>query len=157
MYSALELESTMSFPDSVIWNSWAPPKVFHLGGFLGKSVNFGSSKEEIVVFGKQMSPLSSRDKESIDHILIHCVKRRVLWIFCSPIQCVLGASMLSQRDSFRMTWFLCGKKSRKRRGRQLHCLFWTIWKEKKQKIFWEWGTVHSTTKTLLSLYYMGLI
>lgn len=80
----------MSFPASVIWNSWAPPKVFHLGGFLGKSVNFGSFKEEMVVFGKQMSPLSSRDKESIDHILITVSREGFYGILCSPCSMCFG-------------------------------------------------------------------
>lgn len=44
-----------------------------MGGHMGKDINFGSTKERWRCF------LCHNEEEFVDHILIHCIKTRVLW------------------------------------------------------------------------------
>ena len=73
------------------------------------------------------------EEESIDHILIHCTKARVLWELLFAIFRVNWVLPLSVRDTL-LGWrgFNMGKKRRKVWKATPLCLFWAIWKERNR-------------------------
>ena len=76
------------------------------------------------------------EEESIDHILIHCTKARVLWELLFAIFEVNWVLPLSVRDTL-LGWrgFNMGKKRRKVWKATPLCLFWAIWKERNRIAF----------------------
>ena len=77
-----------------------------------------------------------KDEETIDHLLIHCVKTRVLWelIFTLfGVSCVLPSSvrqtLLGWHGSF------VGKKRKKVWRATLLCILWMVWKARIRMTF----------------------
>ena len=73
------------------------------------------------------------EEETIDHILLHYVKARVLWQLLFEVPWVLPLTvketLLGWHDSF------VGKKHKKAWKASLICIFWTIWKERNRIAF----------------------
>lgn len=51
------------------------------------------------------------DEELIDHILVHLVKTRVLWELLFALFGFVGAFIVGQRDTSKLTRFICGQKA----------------------------------------------
>ena len=80
--------------------------------------------------------LCKDNEESIDHILIHCDKTRVLWTFLLVVFSLKWVFLVSVKNLF-LEWKF--KELDKKRRIVWHvapiCLFWCIWKEHNQRIF----------------------
>ena len=70
----------MQFPSSVVWNAWVPPKVcfFAWEATWGKALTLDQLQRRGWSLADRCF-LSLSHEESIDHILLHCDKARVLW------------------------------------------------------------------------------
>ena len=76
------------------------------------------------------------EEETIDHILIHCVKTRVLWNFLFSLFGVLWVLSFSVGDML-LGWHssFVGKRRKNVWRTAPFCLFWTIWKERNRRAF----------------------
>ena len=76
------------------------------------------------------------EEETINHILIHCPKTRVLWDFVFSLFGVNWVLPLTVRDTL-IGWSdsFVDKKRGKAWRAALLCLFWTIWKERNRIVF----------------------
>ena len=70
-------------------------------------------------------------EETIDHLLIHCTKAKVLWDLFFTLFSVLWVLPLLVKEVL-LGWhgLLVGKKRRKVWRAAPLCLFWTVWKER---------------------------
>ena len=91
--------------------------------------------------------LCKEEEETCDHILIHCLKARLLWnlIFALfGIQWVLSCSirevLLNWHGSF------VGKKRKKARKVTPLCMFWALWRERNKKAFDNFESTNQTIK-----------
>ena len=80
MYKVLELGGPSNFPVVVIWNSWVPPKV----NFFAWEATWSKvlTLDLLMRRGWSMENkcfLCHKQKELIDHMLIHYIKTQVLW------------------------------------------------------------------------------
>ena len=132
LYSALEPRSVVPFPRNIIWSPCVPTKV----GFFAWEASWGKvlTLDQIERRGW---PITNRcflcfaEKESINHILIHCTDVRVLWELLFALFSVLWVLPLSARDTF-LGWHgsFVIKKCRKTWMTIPLCLFWSVWKER---------------------------
>ena len=76
------------------------------------------------------------DEETINHILSHCPKARVLWNLVFSLFGVNWVLPLTVRDTL-LGWSVSfGDKKRGKPWRAAPlCLFWTIWKERNRIVF----------------------
>ena len=76
------------------------------------------------------------EEESINHILIHCTKVRVLWELLFALFGVMRVLLFSVRDTI-LGWHgsFVDKKSRKVWMIAPLCLFWLVWKERNKIAF----------------------
>ena len=80
LYKALETGSPNSFPTNIIWKSCVQPKVSFFGweATWEKALTLNQLQKR----GWSLENgcyLCQIHEESIDHILLHCVKMRALW------------------------------------------------------------------------------
>ena len=75
-------------------------------------------------------------EESIDHILLHCEKTRVLWELLFSIFGVYWVIHSTVTETL-LGWhdFFVGRKQKKVWRTTPLCLFWTIWKERNRRYF----------------------
>ena len=131
-YSSLEGSSTIPFSNSIIWSSCAPPKV----GFFAWKASWGKILT-LDQLKKRRWSLPNRcflccvAKETIDHLLIHCTKTKVLWHLLFTLFSVLWVLPSSVKEVL-LVWHgsFVGKKRRKVWRAAPLCLFWMVWKEK---------------------------
>ena len=76
------------------------------------------------------------EEESIDHILIHCTKARVLWELLFVFFGLMWVLPYSVRDTL-LGWrsINLGKKRSKVWMTAPLCLFWAVWKERNKIAF----------------------
>ena len=102
LYVALELGGVVPFPRSIIWNPCEPSKV---GFFFVWEASWVKTLTLDQVKRKGWS-LANRcflcliDEESINHILIHCTKARVLWELLFALFGVTWVLPLTVRETF---------------------------------------------------------
>ena len=80
--------------------------------------------------------LCCEEEETIDHILIHCTRARVLWELLFALFGVAWVISFSVRDTL-LGWrgFYLGKKRRKVWKAAPLCIFWAVWKERNMIAF----------------------
>ena len=80
--------------------------------------------------------LCCEEEETIDHILIHCTRSRVLWELLFALFGVAWVISFSVRDTL-LGWrgFYLGKKRRKVWKTAPLCIFWVVWKERNMIAF----------------------
>ena len=106
-----------------------------MGDDLGKSFNsWPTSKEGWSLANRYFLCLSH--EESIDHILLHCGKARVLWELLFFLFKVYWAMQSTIREIL-LGWYgsFVGRKRKKVWKKTPLCLFWTIWKERNRTSF----------------------
>ena len=79
LYASLETGRVVQFPSSVVWNAWVPPRVC----FFAWEVTWGKALtlDQLQRIGWSLANscfLCLSHEESIDLILLHCDKARVL-------------------------------------------------------------------------------
>ena len=137
LYFALEAGCPSLFPSSYIWNVNVQPKI----SFFAWEATWGKTLTLDMV-QKRGRTLTNRcfmcleKEETIDHLLLHCSKTRVLWDLLFTlfgVSWVLSFSvretLLSRRGSF------VGKKCKTVwRAAPLH-IFWMVWKARNRLTF----------------------
>ena len=107
-YSSLADRRVEPFPHGIVWNSWVPPRIslFAWEATWVKILTLDQLKKRGWRIPNRCY-LCKEEKETCDHILIHCLKARLLWnlIFALfGIQWVLSCSirevLLSWHRSF---------------------------------------------------------
>ena len=108
LYSILEGGRVEPFPTSVVWNAWIPPKVsfFAWEATWGKVLTLDQLQRRGWSLVNGCS-LCFAQEESIDRILLHWGKARVLWelllsLFemCWVIHSIVRETLLGWHDSF---------------------------------------------------------
>ena len=136
LYSALDSRSAVQFPKSIIWSPCELKWVF-----FAWEVSWGTVLT-LDQLKKRGQPLANRcflcrvEEESIDHILIHCTKARVLWELLFALFGVMWVLLYSVRDTL-LGWHVTfmGKKCRKVWMTAPLCLFLAVWKERNRIAF----------------------
>ncbi|RVW85171.1 Transposon TX1 uncharacterized 149 kDa protein [Vitis vinifera] len=124
LYNTLDSSGAVLFPWRIIWSPCVPTKVgfFCLGSFLGEDANPRSTQKEGLDFSRCF--LCCDDEETINHILIHCPKARVLWNLVLSLFGVYWVLPLTVRDTL-LGWsasFVDKKRGKTWRAAPL-CLF----------------------------------
>ena len=121
-YSALEGSSTVLFLKNIIWSPGVPTKVsfFAWEATWGKALTMDQLKKRGWSLPNRCY-LCCAVEESIDHLLIHCTKARILW--------AMKEILLGWHGLF------VGKKRVKVWKAAPLCLFWTVWKKRNKVVF----------------------
>ena len=80
--------------------------------------------------------LCCAEEESINHILVHCSKTKILWDLVFSLFGVNWVLPFSVKDTL-LSWYVSFKDNNHRkvwRAAPL-CLFWTVWKERNRIVF----------------------
>ena len=139
LYKSLVLGPLASFPLSAIWKVYLQPRV----SFFGWEATWGKALilDQLQKRGWALANkcyLCQRHEESINHILLHCVKTMTLWALLFSmfgVQWVLPATvkemLLGWNGSF------VGKKRKGVWRASPLCLFWMVWKARNKIAFEE--------------------
>ena len=121
-YSALEGSSTVLFLKNIIWSPGVPTKVsfFAWEATWGKALTMDQLKKRGWSLPNRCY-LCCAVEESIDHLLIHCTKARILW---AMKEILLGWHGLFVGKNRVKVW----------KAAPL-CLFWTVWKKRNKVVF----------------------
>ena len=137
LYKAVELESSIYFPMKIIWNSWVQPKVcfFAWEASWGKALTLDQIQKRGWALPNRCY-LCHSNEESIDHLLLHCVKTRALWEVFFSLFGVLWVFPSSVKETL-LSWngFFVGKKRKKVWRVGPLCIFWTVWKARNKIAF----------------------
>ena len=82
--------------------------------------------------------LCKGEKESINHILLHCPKASMLWALWHLILAIFDVQWMmpfSIKDALVSWPAFVGKKRKKAWNVAPLCLFWTLWNERYQRPF----------------------
>ena len=83
---------------------------FYLGSFLGRMLTLDNLKRRGRALANRRF-LCGEGEETIDHLLIHCSKIKILWELLLVIFGVSWVFSLCERDSSFLESFFCGKTS----------------------------------------------
>ena len=131
LYSILKSGNSPLFPSGSIWRSSTPPKVaFFAWEASWRKVLTLDQLQRRRHFLTNRCFLCLSKVETIDHLLLHCAKTRVLWNLLFSrfgvswiLSCSVKKTLLRWHGSF------VGKAHKKAWQATLLCIFWTIWKE----------------------------
>ena len=137
LYSTLEPRCAVPFPWNIIWSLCVLTKVgfFAWEALWGKVLTLDQLKRK----GWNMANrcfLCCAEEQTINHILIHCSKVRVLWELVFALFGVKWVLPLSAGDTL-LGWHgsFVSKKRRKAWMATPLCLFWTVWKKRNRIAF----------------------
>ncbi|RVW93513.1 putative ribonuclease H protein [Vitis vinifera] len=137
LYNDLASRRVDQFPNGMIWSPCVPTKVsfFAWEASWGKVLTLDQLKKRGRILANRCF-LCCEEEESIDHILIHCTRARVLWELLFALFGVTWVLPFSVRDTL-IGWrgFNLGKKRRKVWKAAPLCLFWAVWKERNRIAF----------------------
>ncbi|KAJ9701497.1 hypothetical protein PVL29_006726 [Vitis rotundifolia] len=137
LYNTLDPSDAASFPWSIIWSHFVPTKV----GFFAWEASWGRvlTQDHLKRRGWFLANrcfLCCKEEETINHILIHCPKARVLWNLVFSMFGVHWVLPHTVRDTL-LGWsasFMDKKRGMTWRAAPL-CLFWTVWKARNKIAF----------------------
>ena len=98
------------FPSDSIWRVGVPPKV----AFFAWETSWGKvlTLEQLQRRGFSLANrcfLCLSEVETVDHLLLHCVKAWVLWNLLLSFWCGLDSIMYSEGNSSWVAWSVCGE------------------------------------------------
>ncbi|WKA03436.1 hypothetical protein VitviT2T_021543 [Vitis vinifera] len=137
LYNTLDSSGSVPFPWRIIWSPCVPTKV----GFFAWEASWGKvlTQDQLKRRGWILANrcfLCCDEEETINHILIHCPKARVLWNLVFSLFGVNWVLPLTVRDTL-LGWsasFVDKKRGKTWRAAPLS-LFWTVWKERNRIVF----------------------
>ena len=136
-FNSLDHSSAVPFPWRIIWSTFVPTKV----GFFAWEASWGKvlTQDQLKRRGWNLAnrcPLCCDEEETINHILIHCSKAKVLWDLLFSLFGVNWVIPFSVRDTL-LGWHapLKDKKHSKVWRAAPLCLFWMVWKERNRIVF----------------------
>ena len=137
MYSKLVYSPPLDFPCRSIWNPIVPPKLgfFAWEASWGKVLTLDQLKRRGIPLVNRCF-LCEEKEETIDHLLIHCSRAKMLWDLVLAItdtnwvfprtvcQCLLAWQSASVGKKRKKVWMAAPL-----------CLFWTLWLERNRVVF----------------------
>ena len=137
MYSKLVYSPPLDFPGRSIWNPIVPPKVgfFAWEASWGKVLTLDQLKRRGIPLANRCF-LCEEKEETIDHLLIHCSRAKMLW---DLVLAITDTNWVFPRTVCQclLTWQSAsvGKKRKKVWMAAPLCLFWTLWLERNRVVF----------------------
>ncbi|KAJ9699595.1 hypothetical protein PVL29_008272 [Vitis rotundifolia] len=137
LYNALDSRRVDQFPNRIIWSSCVPTKVsfFTWEATWGKVLTLDQLKKRGRFLANRCF-LCCEEEESVDHILIHCTRARVLW---ELLFALFGVSWVLPCTVSETLIGWCGSKLGKKRRKVWKvaplCLFWVVWNERNRITF----------------------
>ena len=137
LYTALESGTSISFPWSNIWKAWVQPRI----NFFAWEVTWGKflTLDQVQKRGWSLVNrcfLCHVEEESIDHLLVHYVKIRVLWeLFFALFRVSWVLPLLVKETLLGWHGSFVDKKHRKVWREGPLCLFWIVWKARNRITF----------------------
>ena len=133
-YSLLETGGSIIFPLKIVWNPWIPSKV----SFFTQEVCWGKvlTLDELQRRGCILAcALCKEELESVDHILLHFDKARLLWQLVFSVFGVQWVISESVRETL-LGWHgsFIERRHIKAWG-AAPCIFWMTWKERNDRYF----------------------
>ena len=137
LYYVYELDNPSLFPSSCISNVWVKPKIsfFVWEATWGKILTLDLIQKRGWAFANRCF-LCYEKEETIDHLLLHCTKTRVLWDLLFTLFGVSWVLLSSVRETL-LSWhgsFVSKKRKKVWRATPL-CIFWTVWKARNKLTF----------------------
>ncbi|RVW49018.1 Transposon TX1 uncharacterized 149 kDa protein [Vitis vinifera] len=137
LYNTLDSGGAVPFPWRIIWSPCVPTKV----GFFAWEASWGKvlTQDHLKRRGWSLANrcfLCCDDEETINHILIHCPKAKVLWNLMFTMFRVNWVLQFTVKDTL-LGWsdsFVDKKRGKIWQAAPL-CLFWTMWKERNRIAF----------------------
>ena len=137
LYLALEAGCPSLFPSSCIWNVWVQPKIsfFAWEATWGKTLTLDLVQKRGWVLTNRCFMCLEKE-ETIDHLLLHCSKTRVLWDLLFNLVVVSWVLPSSVRETL-LSWHgsFVGKKRKKVWWAAPLYIFWTVWKARNRLAF----------------------
>ena len=137
LYSMMEPGGLSLFPSERIWRARMPPKV----AFFVWEASWGKvlTQEQLQRRGFSLANrcfLCLSEEETVDHLLLHCVKTRVLWNLLFSLfgiswtlSCTVKTTLLGWNGGF------VGKRRKKAWQMAPLCIFGSVWKERNRLAF----------------------
>ena len=136
-YKFLVLPQISLFPSRCVWNPWVPTKVgfFAWEASLGKVLTLDQLKRRGRALANRCF-LCGEEEETIDHLLIHCSKARILWDLLLAIFGVSWVFPLSVKETL-LSWqgSFVDKRRKKAWMAAPLCILWTVWRERNKIVF----------------------
>ena len=142
MYKGFDLSPTFDFPYRLVWNLVVPPKigVFAWEATWGKMLTVDQLKRRGMAFTNRCF-MCEEDEETIDHLLIHCKRVKMLW---NLLLSIVGTSWVFPHlvlyTLLALQGAAVGKKRKKIWLAAPLCLFWTLWRARNRLVFKNEGT-----------------
>ena len=137
MYCKLMHSLSTDFPCRSIWNPILPPKLgfFAWEASWAKVLTLDQLKRRGIPLAN-VCFLCEDDEETIDHLLIHCSRAKMLWDLFLAIVDSSWMFPLTVHQ-FLLTWQSANVRKKHKRVWMAAslCLFWTLWKERNRAIF----------------------
>ena len=136
MYRKLMHSLPTDFPRRSIWNPIVPPKL----GFFAWEASWGNVLTLDQLKRRGISLVNRcflcEEEETIDHLLIHCSRAKMLWNLFLAIMDYNWVFPLTVRQSL-LAWQSdsVGKKRKRVWLATPLCLFWTLWNERNRATF----------------------
>ena len=137
MYCKLMFSPPFDFPSRSIWNPIVPPKLgfFAWEASWGKVLTLDQLKRRGIPLANRCF-LCEEFEETIDHLLIHCARAKMLW---DVLLAITEASWVFPRTvcQLLLAWQSAsvGKKRKRIWMAAPLCLFWTLWLERNRVVF----------------------
>ena len=152
LYSILVPGGASLFPCGSIWRANVPPKV----AFFAWEASWGKilTMEQLQRRGYSLANrcvLCLSKEETVDHLLLHCVKTRALWSLLFSLFGVAWVLSGSVKETL-LGWHgaFVGKTRKKAWQMAPLCIFWLVWKERNLLTFG--NEVFSLQRLKYSLY-----
>ena len=137
MYRKLMFSPPFDFPSKSIWNPIVPPKLgfFAWEASWGKVLTLDQLKRRGIPLANRCF-LCEEYEETIDHLLIHCARAKMLW---DLLLAITEANWVFPRTvrQLLLAWQSAGVGKKRKRVWMAAplCLFWTLWLERNRVVF----------------------
>ena len=137
LYKSLAHSCAISFPSNIIWSPYVPTNVsfFAWEASWEKVLTQDQLKRRGWILAN-ICCLCCVEEETINHILVHCFKTKILWDLVFSLFGVNWVLPFTMRDTL-LSWYVSFKDKKHRKVSRVVplCLFWTVWKERNKIVF----------------------